>query len=490
MNTAAQTIDNLFEQLGTDPQVRLTDVAHSKQQTGLDLEHRFTRARGRLLAAGIEPQQTVLFAIRPSTTALVYLAALLSVGVRVVLTDLLLPQRLLATQMERVSPSAVITEPMIAVASRWPFRFIAETFGKKIPPIHTLAPRVMTTRRGRSIQPDVKAPAPADSALVVFTSGTTGIPKAVVHTQASLAFMVTALSELMGEAQDKVVYSDQFHSILPALAAGAHCVIGPTDLSDEKVAEALQRYDVDVWFTTPSRARSVTSILRDHTPGHLVLGSSPVTSALVAEVIAHRPGVILTGVYAMTEAVPVAVADGADITSHNVPGDLVGNIVAGIDVRIDADGEIWLRGPRVGFHLGDEEAEWVATGDLGHTDSDGRLVLDGRSKDMILSKGRNIYPQHFEPEFNSLSGVVASALVGLRDPYGDESVWLIIESDLSQDTIKKELEALPAVRSLGIEGAVFAAMPRGRQGKLDRKACRELAASAATNGTAIELTHN
>ena len=86
---------------------------------------------------------------------------------------------------------------------------------------------------------------------------------------------------------------------------------------------------------------------------------------------------------------------------------------------------------------------WFSTGDVGFADATGRITLEGRSSDMIISGGLNIYPKEIEMVLDELDGVVESAVVGLPDPDFGEAVtaYLVLEDG-------KTIEALPLAEAL------------------------------------------
>jgi len=476
MSTIANRLDDLLESIADDASPRLIDAGANRVYSGREVAGQMRTAHQRLAAMDLRPEATVLFVVRPSLRALAFLTALLGTRCRTVLTDLRLPGELVRSQLDRVGADVLLTEPLISLTAHRPLRRLLSKRAS-IPPVHDLGRRVATTRPRRGATRSGPRPRPEDEALIVFTSGTTGAPKGVIHTQASLDAMFTASRDLIDDARGNVVYSDQFHSIIPALASGATCVVGSANLSNQAVARAITDHHVDTWFTTPHRARQIGGLLDRNRPLRVVLGSAPVNGHLIAELTAQHPNMYLTGVYAMTEAVPVAVATGSEIARHEGPGDLVGAVVAGIELTVDDRGEIRIRGPRVGRYL-DDNGEWIATGDLGYLRDDDRLVLTGRVKDMILTRARNIYPQQFEQFINADPDIEESVLVGIPDKHGDEELWLVVDTDLSSSAVTRRLRRLDAVQSLDIKGVVVSSLPRGHQEKIDRTACREFAARA------------
>ncbi len=191
----------------------------------------------------------------------------------------------------------------------------------------------------------------------------------------------------------------------------------------------------------------------------------------------------LTCLYGMTENLLVAAIDGREKAQLPTDaGDVVGKPVSSVEIKIADDGEILLRSPQTYtryLHL-ERRDDWHASGDIGHLDAAGRLVLTGRKKDMIIRRNFNLYPGLYEPTINRIPGVTESVFVGVFDEKKqDETVALFVETHqpIAESTLRRALEfgtysidreALPDV-------IVFAKLPRaGRQSKVDKNALRRL----------------
>jgi len=493
MTTASQAIEDLCRDLSTCSEIRLVDAAakRPKSYTGIDIAKRVDQAKCSLAASRVASNDTVLFAIRPSITAVVYLQALLTLGIRTTLIDLRDPPPLIRAKINCVNPDIVLTEPIAAIASQQPIRRLLASIGTRVPPLRSFAGRVVTTRRRRGSQRSNKLSARSDEALVVFTSGTMSDPKAVVHTQGTLGATFRSMVDLVGNAEAEVVYTDQFHSLLPTLAAGAKVVFGSTDIPPVAALELVRRHRATTWFTTPPVIAEVMDLLSGVPAlSHIVVGSSPVTSSFVSDMQRAAPNVRLTAVYAMTEVAPIAVADGNSILDYRCQGDLVGRPLPDIAITISSTNEILVDGPRVGGYL-ESDSHPTCTGDLGHLTADGDLVLDGRSKDMILSGARNIYPQHHEGNLSRIEGVKEVALVGQRDTYGDEQLWLLVDAKrgIDRDDLCKLITESDHGASLPIQGIVFDSIPRsGRSSKIDRVGARQIVSDALNIGSFTSTT--
>nr|BFE84860.1 hypothetical protein GCM10020093_074610 [Planobispora longispora] len=152
-------------------------------------------------------------------------------------------------------------------------------------------------------------------------------------------------------------------------------------------------------------------------------------------------------------------------------------------VRVADDGELFVSGPHLARgYLGEEPLREVATGDLVRIE-DGRLILLGRKKDMILRDGFNIYPGLYEPAITALPGVAEAAIVGLADAVtGDEEVVLAVVPAAGYDEtlLRKALPDLVDADALPDRIVPLDAFPRsGRADKLDRAALRALVARRA-----------
>ncbi len=137
-----------------------------------------------------------------------------------------------------------------------------------------------------------------------------------------------------------------------------------------------------------------------------------------------------------------------------------GYIVEGVEIEItDAEGkplpagergQIRVRGPGVmlGYYRNPEQTAeallpggWLNTGDLGYLDGDGALFISGRSKDLIIRSGFNVYPIEVESVINAFSGVRQSAVVGRTTGDGNEEVVAFIEMQDGAELDRKALDA-------------------------------------------------
>jgi acyl-CoA synthetase (AMP-forming)/AMP-acid ligase II len=323
---------------------------------------------------------------------------------------------------------------------------------------------------------------PDDAAFIVFTSGTTADPRAVVHTARSISAVLAAsrlISDLNAEA---VVMTDQLHSALPALVAGARVVLPPTGARPAGMMRLLHRSGITHAFAVPSDLHQLVTYCA--TLRQLVLGAGPVERPLLARLRPLLPASVqVLSVYGLTEMVPVACVDMTEKLAWQGDGDLVGTPLPGSHVRIDRDGELYVGGDRLcGRYLGGEALTEVATGDLAKFDDGGRIVLLGRSKDMIIRGRYNIYPALYEEKIAQIPGIARCALIGVwSKSVGDERVVLVVEpapGELDSPELRRRieralrLEALIDSFAIPDEIVVMALPESGRSHKIDRNTLR------------------
>ncbi|MBX9245661.1 acyl--CoA ligase, partial [Actinotalea ferrariae] len=179
-------------------------------------------------------------------------------------------------------------------------------------------------------------------------------------------------------------------------------------------------------------------------PRTMLVGGAPVTATLLRRAQRVLPRTRWAGVYGMTEILPVAVVEADEkiaAEQRDASGDLVGRPLAGVRARIDesvvdADaapgvGELVLGGPSLmrGYLLdgpGTRDVDEHRTGDLARRDDEGRLVLVGRTRDMLIRGTTNIYPGLYESRL-AATGFGDAFLVGVPRPEdADELVVLVL----------------------------------------------------------------
>jgi acyl-CoA synthetase (AMP-forming)/AMP-acid ligase II len=464
-----------------------------------------------LAAAGLRPGDRILFAVRPSIDAVTLLLACVHAGGAVVAADLGMGDALFASRMALVRPRWVLAESVALGLTAWEWpRRLARRVGIALPPLARVsgarplragppvpgfrAPDVFRLPAGAAPAP----PAPLDpegEAFLVFTSGTTDRPRAVVHTHRSLLATLDVLSPALALGPDDVPYSRDLHLILPALLAGACPVIPRRRPAPPRLLDDLTRFRATHVFGTPAEFQGLlqTAVASGRRLPEslrlLLLGSAPVGNAFLDRFRAVVPaGTEVRAVYGLTEMLPVASAvleEKLAFAAGDLPGDLAGTLAPGVSARIAPDGELLLRGPHLcAGYLGQPPLHELPTGDLATLDARGRIVLLGRKKAMIIRKDKNIYPGVYEPVVDRVPGVLRSALVGVYDErIADERVALVVEPAPGQSAAALEARVRRALRDgphridadAQPDVVLVAPLPTsGRSGKVDAGAVRAL----------------
>jgi HIP---CoA ligase len=295
--------------------------------------------------------------------------------------------------------------------------------------------RQAVSRRSGAVGPD-------DVSDILFTSGTTGVPKGVVMTHGRTVQVATDWVRMTGlRAGDRyLMVNPYFHmfglkaGILASVAAGATMLPQPV-FDVDRVLERIAGEQVTVLpgaptvyqsiLDHPSRASYDLSSLRV-----AVTGAADIPVQLIRRVREELPFEFIVTGYGLTEAGTVS-ATGPDDDFESI-ATTVGRARPGFEIRIVDDsgadvapgepGEIVLRGGSVMSHYLDDPAAtaavlspdgWLRTGDLGVVDGNGLLRIVGRAKDMFIVGGFNAYPAEIENALLRHPDISAAAVIGV-----------------------------------------------------------------------------
>ncbi|MFC5749839.1 class I adenylate-forming enzyme family protein [Actinomadura rugatobispora] len=274
-------------------------------------------------------------------------------------------------------------------------------------------------------------PRETDGHVMYFTSGTTGLPKAIVLSHRTT--MIRALSALSDFPTGPLV------SMFPLFhMAGWSSAIGPWLCGDEVVladgggaedlVRAIERRRAHSFYAIPAVWRRILDLdLTGFELGSLRradTGTSATTPELLAGIHAALPRTTTTITYGSTEAAGVCRLPFEDV--RRKPGS-VGPPVPGVRVRVE-DGELWVRSPFLfdGYHR-DERATraalvdgWYRTGELAEIDGEGYISIVGRVSDMIRSGGESIAPAEVDGVIATHPAVLDAAVAGVpHDDWGE-----------------------------------------------------------------------
>lgn len=487
-----------------------------------DLRDRVLGIAAGLAAEGLEPGDRVLFSVRPGPQGICLALGIVAAGGTVVFADPGAGEALFAARARLAAPRWVAAESLLYAASARPLRALARRRGIDLPDYGTVVPdarhihagsRIWGEPRGSiplrrllrhppeavgslssSKGPDAVTSARFDElrergagaeALIIFTSGTTDRPKAVVHSRESLGAGLQDFARHAAFVPGERVLTDQLMVGIPALIGGAHWVMPPPGLdpgaSPERFARLLP--DADVLFAVPAALDAMLRAgVRSEGLRMLMLGGAPVLRPLLERARQRMPRTRILAIYGMTELLPVAIADGDEKLAFEGAGDLVGELMPSVTAELD-DGELVVSGDGLALgYLGEPPLARLRTGDLARLDAD-RLVLAGRAKDMFIRGSTNVYPGLYEPVIAGLPGVADAALAGVPDEIGDDRLVLAIVpgNGFDADAVRRSLPGLIDAAVLPDRIVTVESLPRsGRSRKLDRAALAERLAGTLT----------
>ncbi len=292
--------------------------------------------------------------------------------------------------------------------------------------------------------------APGDPALIGYTSGTTGTPKGAVLTHANLlAGTESVVLAWRWGADDRLVLAlPLFHAhglcvgLHGTLLAGASAVLLP-HFDVGGVLDAAAEQQASMFFGVPTMYRRLARSARVGELGRLrlcVSGSAPLPADL-HRALASSGGQQVLERYGMTETLMLV---SNPYEGERRPGS-VGLPLPGVELRFSdgEEGEIQVRGPNVfsGYWQRPDASAtsfadgWFATGDLGTADPDGYVRILGRSKELIISGGLNVYPREVEEVLLAHPEVAEAAVVGTpSEEWGETVTAFVVPAGAQRDT--------------------------------------------------------
>lgn len=322
-----------------------------------------------------------------------------------------------------------------------------------------------------------------DPALLVYTSGTTGRPKGVPLTHGNLLGSATAVNlAWRWERDDRLLLTlPLFHvhglgvGINGSLCAGAAIVLRAKFDADDVAARCAE--GVSLFFGVPSMYQRLAASGRDSMlrPLRLLVSGSAPLPATLANQIALRTGQIPLERYGMTETIMLT---SNPYDGPRKPG-TVGFPLPGVDLRLSGSGEVEVRGANVigGYYERPEaDAEaftadgWFRTGDLGELDDNGYLQLVGRSKELIITGGYNVYPREVEEVLGTHPAVREVAVVGrASEAWGEEVIAVVVaERPVEADELRAHAARQLAPYKVPKRIEFATRLPRNAMGKLVR----------------------
>jgi O-succinylbenzoic acid--CoA ligase len=334
-------------------------------------------------------------------------------------------------------------------------------------------PPGLTDAHRRQLLELATAAASPQLALIVATSGSTGQPKGVKLPWRAVA----AASRISARALD-LRPGDAWLACLPLYHVGGALILCRC-LRARATAVVHEGFDVGTVANELAAGRvthislvpaMLAQLLDAAVPPGPTLRCALVGGAALAPALHERAraaGWPLRLSYGMTETCATALVDGRPLP--------------GVRVRTGAAGTLEIATPaRMAGYLGEDgrAPEWIVTNDCGRSGADGRVLIDGRADDMLVSAGVNVHPLEVEARLAACPGLREAGVTGLADPVWGDVIACAYEGELAEAALDDWCRAhLPAPRRPRRFLRV-ARLPRTASGKLDRRALPALWSAA------------
>ncbi|MBI5365618.1 MAG: AMP-binding protein [Planctomycetes bacterium] len=437
-----------------------------RQVTWSELARRVELAAGGLRAAGLEPGDRAVIFIPMSIELYVAMCAVFRIGAVAVFLDSFARQHQLGMCSQLVEPKAFLGDPL------------AHKYRPMLPPLRGLPIQVVTGDQpvpgARTLAElealgktaPIEAVRPDTTALVTFTTGSSGVPKGANRTHSFLLAQHTALDKHIPYRADDVDVPAFPIFLLNNLAAGISTIMPAIDLArpaesdpPRLVAQMLQQRVTNVTMSPALLGRVATFCIEKGIAlgiRRLITGGAPVGPALVRDVLRAAPQCDLAILYGSTEAEPIADIHGremlellADPANRSRQGVCVGGVVPDLswrlvkvtrgrmalgaggwadwDVPAGQPGELLVAGEHVcrDYYRNEDATNrnkikeggkvWHRTGDVGYVDDRRRLWLVGRVHNAIVRAGAFHFPVEAEQVLKGLPYVKQAAFLGLPD---------------------------------------------------------------------------
>ena len=313
---------------------------------------------------------------------------------------------------------------------------------------------------------------PAAPHTVIHTSGTSSAPKAVVLTAGNHHASALASARALGVEQ-----RDRWLCVLPLSHVGGLAILLRSAIyatsalvherfEAERVRSALEQGTVTLASLVSTMLHRLREAGLERAPGlrAVLLGGGPIHADLLAW--ARERGLPVAPTYGMTEtASQIATVPPAEA----LRGELSGEPLDGVRLRIAPGGEILVRGPMVAPGEAGEDG-WLRTGDLGSLDPRGRLTVAGRLKDVIVTGGENVMACRVEEALRAHPAVLDAGVAGLADAEWGERVtaWVVLRGEVSDSELTEHCRQRLAPFEVPKGIRRVPGLPRNATGKLLR----------------------
>lgn len=462
------------------------DVTITFQQ----LYNRSLRISNQLRQLGVQPRDKVCLLFENSLAYYQAYFGIWQIGALIVPLNTFLTEKELGHIMTDCKPTAIIMSPEFAK------KFDSSFFGG----IHVVILSEDEQNHDTTAQQTFTIPDfdPDEIAALLYTSGTTGFPKGVMLSSRNILTNVAQIITTVNVSGNDCLLGvlPLFHSFAQNVSIWTTMVLGATTIVLPKIE---RKWIIDGFKHKPTVVIAVPALygllcmLRNldlSSVRYFVSGGDALSDKIrsLFEMVYQRK---LCNGYGLTETAPFIAADLDDtLKATNTVGRPAYGLSCslrdeqGNPVTDDQVGVLWVKGDNImlGYYNAPEATNdilkdgWLNTGDFAQFDTEGRLVIVGRYKDLIIHKGFNVYPQEIENVLMSFPGMMSAAVVGFPDEQtGEIPVAYIVIKDATSQT-EQQLKALCmnnlAAYKVPRHFIVLEALPMTPLGKIDKKRLR------------------
>ena len=471
-----------------------------------DLDHRSRCIAGGLRSLGASPGDRVALLLPNGIEYVVADLAIARTGlVKVPLNDLLAASDV-AYCLEHSGASILIAHEDLLD------RVPAGGSGLELILVGANAPGASSFEQLLASAPAEDSPARADDpAIIMYTGGTTGRPKGILHCAGALGtnLLTHVLCSKIRDGEVMLLSTPLPHSagffLQTGLLQGA-CVLIARRFEPAALLDAVEEHAVSWTFMVPTMIYRLLDQLRAEPRATesietIVYGAAPISRARIEEALAHF-GPVFLQIFGQSECPNFATT--LSKVDHHDPSLLAscGQPCPGVEVRIAADdgeevpegevGEVLLRAPYTlrEYHEAPELTEaayhqdWLRTGDVGFCNAMGHVFLVDRKKDMIITGGMNVYSAEIEHVLDEHPRVDLAAVVGLPDEDWGEAVHVFFVSAEGAEPSDLDAHCREHLARYKVPKGYTRvdALPTTNYGKIDKKALRALSSEPATGG--------
>lgn len=340
-----------------------------------------------------------------------------------------------------------------------------------------------------------------DMLYIMYTSGTTGLPKGVVHTHTTALWALITI----GSTGD-YHYKDRYLACLPMFHVGALTPLavnvwtGTTSVvmrsfDPSRAWQLIEQEKITTGLAVPAMLNFMLQVPHDqHDYSSLrwvMTGAAPVPIALTTKY--HEMGIGVLQIYGLTESCGPACVMDADNAMRKP--DSTGRAFFHTEIRVvdhagedcapGEAGEVWVRGRHIMreyWNRPDATADtltpdgWLRTGDVATMDEEGFVAIQDRIKDMIISGGENVYPAEIEGVLASHPGISEAAVIGQQsEKWGESPLAIVVKSDdsLTEADVLNFCQGKMAGYKLPKSAAFLDEIPRNPSGKILKRLLRE-----------------